>query len=142
MRQQQSSVSSVQQQQRQSSLRQESRQSQQVSSSSQLSSSRAESRRRIEDDVSYKIADVRMSPWSRGQELDEANAASARARSRILELERELEEITRKAMTTQARAMKTAKQMAMEATREDEANVQNSFTKSKKVMIESSSRIN
>ena len=135
MRQEQS-VSSVQQ--RQSSLRQESQQTQKMSASS----ARSESRRRIEDDVSYKIADVRMSPWSRGQELDEANAASARARARIVELERELEEITRKAMTTQARAMKTAKQMAMEATREDEQNVQNSFQKSRKVMIESSSRIN
>lgn len=112
--------------------------SRQESSQQQL---RSESRRRIEDDVSKRIADVRMSPWSKGEELDEANAASARARARILELERELEEITRKAMTTQSRALKTAKQMAMEATREDEANVQNSFKKSKKVMIESSSRI-
>jgi hypothetical protein len=32
-------------------------------------------------------------------------------RSRILELERELEEITRKAMTSQTRALKTARQV-------------------------------
>jgi hypothetical protein len=43
-------------------------------------SSRYESKRRIEDDVSKKISDIRMSPWSEGQELGEAQAASARAR--------------------------------------------------------------
>lgn len=100
-----------------------------------------ESKRKIEDDIIKKVADVRMSPWSKGQELDEANAASARARARILELEKELEEITRKAMTTQVKALKTAKQMAMEATREDEAAMASSVKKSKKVMIESSSKI-
>lgn len=87
------------------------------------------------------MADIRMNPWSVGQELDEAQAASARARTRILELERELEEITRKAMTSQHRALKTAKQMAAEATREDEAAMASSFKKSRKVMIESSSRM-
>jgi len=101
----------------------------------------SESKRRIEDDIIKKVADVHMSPWSKGQELDEANAASARARARILELEKELEEITRKAMTTQVTALKTAKQMAAEATREDEAAMASSFKKSKKVMIESSSKI-
>merc|ERR1719414_486958 len=100
-----------------------------------------ESKRKIEDDIIKKVADVRMSPWSKGQELDEANAASARARARILELERELEEITRKAMTTQVKALKTAKQMAAEATREDQAAMASSFTKTKKVMVESSSKI-
>merc|ERR1712080_264146 len=100
-----------------------------------------ESKSRVEDDICKKVADIRMSPWSKGQELDEANAASARARARILELERELEEITRKAMTTQVRALKTAKQMAAEATREDRAAMASSFTKTKKVMVESSSKI-
>ena len=75
-----------------------------------------------------------MSPWSAGQELNEANNASARARARILELEKELEEITRKAMTTQVRAIKTAKQMAAEATLEDEQAMKSSYKKSKKVI--------
>jgi len=101
----------------------------------------SESKRKIDDDIIKRVADVRMSPWSKGQELDEANAASARARARILELEKELEEITRKAMTSQVKALKTAKQMAAEATREDEAAMASSFKKSKKVMIESSSKI-
>lgn len=119
-------------------------QKKQVSMASQRTESKmtSESKRRIEDDVCKKISDIRMSPWSKGQELDEANAASARARARILELERELEEITKKAMTTQTRAMKTAKQMAAEAMLEDESNVQSSFKKTKQVMIESKGRIN
>merc|ERR1719429_436837 len=111
------------------------------SSASSKTQVQTESKRKIEDDIIKKVADVRMSPWSKGQELDEANAASARARARILELEKELEEITRKAMTTQVKALKTAKQMAMEATREDEAAMASSIKKSKKVMIESSSKI-
>ena len=115
--------------------------SQQKSASAASTVVKTESKRRIEDDISKKMADVRMSPWSKGQELDEANAASARARARILELEKELDEITRKAMTTQVKALKTAKQMAMEATREDEAAMASSIKKSKKVMIESSSKI-
>lgn len=101
-----------------------------------------ESSRRIEDDISKKIADIHISPFSKGQEIDAANAASARARARILELERELEEITRKAMTTQVRALKTAKQMAAEAYAQDEAAMSSSVKKSKKVMIESSAKIN
>merc|ERR1711981_594446 len=100
-----------------------------------------ESSRRIDDDISKKIADIHITPFSKGQEADAASAASARARARILELERELEEITKKAMTTQVRALKTAKQMAAEAMA-DEANMSSSVKKTKKVMIESSAKIN
>ena len=100
------------------------------------------SSRRIDDDVSKKIADIHITPFSKGQELDAANAASARARARIMELERELEEITKKAMTTQVRALKTAKQMAAEAMAQDEANMSSSVKRTKKVMIESSAKIN
>lgn len=102
---------------------------------------KTESRRRIEDDICKKVADIHMQPWAKGQELDEANAASARARARIAELERELEEITRKAMTTQVRALKTAKQMAAEATREDEIATASSYKKTRQVMVESKSKI-
>jgi len=99
------------------------------------------SKREIKDDIIKKVADIHMSPLSKGKEIDDANAASARARARILELEKELEEITRKAMTSTSKALKTAKQMAAEATREDEAAMASSFKKTKKVMIESSSKI-
>ena len=94
-----------------------------------------------EDDVSKKIADIHITPFDKGQEMNDANAASARARARILELEKELEVITRKAMTTQVQALKTAKQMAAEAYA-DEANMTSSVKKSKKVMIESSAKVN
>jgi len=112
------------------------------SASASASASKFVSSRRIDDDVSKKIADIHITPFSKGQELDAANAASARARARIMELERELEEITKKAMTTQVRALKTAKQMAAEAMAQDEANMSSSVKKTKKVMIESSAKIN
>jgi len=112
------------------------------SASASASASKLVSSRRIDDDVSKKIADIHITPFSKGQELDAANAASARARARIMELERELEEITKKAMTTQVRALKTAKQMAAEAMAQDEANMSSSVKKTKKVMIESSAKIN
>ena len=96
---------------------------------------------KAEDDVSKKIADIHITPFDKGQEMNDANAASARARARILELEKELEVITRKAMTTQVQALKTAKQMAAEAYA-DEANMTSSVKKSKKVMIESSAKVN
>jgi len=142
-------ASSVQQKKEASSVQASSVQQKKVSMASQSSAATAassrrvttESKSRVEDDICKKVADIRMSPWSKGQELNEANAASARARARILELERELEEITRKAMTSQVIALKTAKQMAAEATREDQAAMASSFTKTKKVMVESSSKI-
>jgi len=96
---------------------------------------------KAEDDVSKKIADIHITPFNKGQEMNDANAASARARARILELEKELEIITRKAMTTQVQALKTAKQMAAEAYA-DESNMTSSVKKSKKVMIESSAKVN
>jgi len=96
---------------------------------------------KAEDDVSKKIADIHITPFNKGQELNDANAASARARARILELEKELEIITRKAMTTQVQALKTAKQMAAEAYA-DESNMTSSVKKTKKVMIESSAKVN
>jgi hypothetical protein len=61
-------------------------------------------------------------------------------RCRISELERELEEITRKAMTSQTRALQTARQMAAEASREDEASMIASTKKTRKVIMESSSK--
>jgi len=116
-----------------------------AASSSAAASSRkvvTESSRKIDDDVSKKIADIHITPFTKGHELDAANAASARARARILELEKELEEITRKAMTTQTKALKTAKQMAAEAYLADEASMSANVKKTKKVMIESSAKIN
>jgi len=101
-----------------------------------------ESKTKIDDDISKKIADIHITPFSKGKEMEAANAASARSRVRILELERELEEITKKAMMTQVRALKSAKQMAAEAYAADESAVASSSKKSKKVIIESSAKVN
>lgn len=98
------------------------------------------SSRRVDDDILKKVVDVHMQPWSAGAELKEAEAASIRSRTRLADLERELEEITRKAMTTQTRAIKTAKQLATEAMMEDQA-MASSYKKTKKVMIESSAKV-
>ena len=96
--------------------------------------------RQISDDMSKKVADVRMMPWTVGPELDEAQSASARARQRILDLERELEEVTKKALTTRTHAARTAKALAQQAMAEEDA-LASSYKKSKKVMIESSSKM-
>ncbi|TRY79821.1 hypothetical protein TCAL_10260 [Tigriopus californicus] len=110
------------------------------SSSTTRSSYRTESKRRIEDDICKKVADVHMMPWALGTELDEAQSASARARSRISELERELEEITKRAMTTSTHARRTAAQLAKEASLEDEQAMASTYKKSRKVMIQSAQR--
>ena len=94
------------------------------------------------DDVNKKIADIRMQPWMNHTEMKEAEEASLRARARIAELERELEEITKKALMTSSKSLKSAKQMAYQASMEaDEEAKASSVKKSKKVMIQSSTSI-
>lgn len=94
------------------------------------------------DDVNKKIADIRMQPWMNHTEMREAEEASARARARIAELERELEEITKKALMTSSKCLKSAKQMAYQASMEAEEEAKaSSVKKTKKVMIQSSSSI-
>ena len=53
--------------------------------------------RRYEDNISKKMADIRMSPW-RGQELEAEYSSSQEARARITGLEREMQDITRSSM--------------------------------------------
>jgi len=97
---------------------------------------------KVKDCIEKKIADIRMQPYSGGQEIREAEAASLRARARILDLERELDEITKRAIMTSTKAVKSAKQMAYEASMacQEEAKAA-STKKSRKVIIESSSSI-
>ena len=52
---------------------------------------------RYEDNISKKMADLRMSPW-RGAELEDAHQSEAESRARISGLERELHEVTRTGM--------------------------------------------
>ena len=42
-------------------------------------------RRRVEDDILKRISDVHISPFSKGEELDQANSASARARKVLID---------------------------------------------------------
>lgn len=101
---------------------------------------RSESRR-VTDDISKRVADLHMMPWSAGHELDEAQAASVRARSRIQDLERELDEITKRALTTSSYGVRSASAMAKQALMEDEAAMASSYKKTRKVMVDSSSRM-
>lgn len=97
---------------------------------------------RQSDDICKKVADIRMQPWANRSDMQEAEEASARARARIAELERELEEITKKALMSSSKCLKTAKQMAYQASMEaDEEAKAMSSKKSKKVMIQSSTQI-
>lgn len=114
---------------------------QEQSTSTSESVRRAASSRKVEDDVLKKVADLHLMPWAAGKELEAAQTASARAKARIMDLERELEEITRKTMTSQAAALHTASALAKEAMMEDEANVASSYKKSRKVMIESAQKV-
>ena len=96
----------------------------------------------VEDNISKKIADIRMHPYVETQEIREAEAATLRARARIIDLERELEDITKKAIMTSTKAVKSAKQMAYEASMEAEEEAKAASTKkSRKVIVESSSKI-
>jgi len=95
------------------------------------------------DDINYKIAGIHINPWTNREEMQEADEASARARARIFELERELEEITKKALMTSntTKYLKTAKQMAYQASSEADEEAKASTKKSKRVMIQSSTSL-
>merc|ERR1711892_112802 len=93
---------------------------------------------RYEDNISKRMVDIRLSPW-RGQELDTEYKNNQEARARIQGLERELDEITRKAMTYRS-YHKSAKEMAAEALRDD-ALMSSSNKRTKRVSYESNRRL-
>lgn len=95
----------------------------------------------VKDDMIKRVADARMHPWDAGKAVQEAESASAKTRMRISELERELEEITKKAIMTSTHASQTAKTLAKAAMAEDASAAAESYKKSKKVMIESSQKM-
>jgi len=95
---------------------------------------------KVKDCIEKKIADIRMQPYVGTQEVREAEAASLRARARILDLERELDEITKRAIMTSTKAVQSAKQMAYQASMEAQEEAKAASTKkSRKVIVESSS---
>jgi len=94
------------------------------------------------DDVNKRVADIRMQPWMNRTDMQEAEEASSRARARISELERELEEITKKALMSTSKSLKSARQMAYQASMEADEEAKSASTKkSKKVIIQSSRQI-
>merc|ERR1712038_1435311 len=95
---------------------------------------------KVKDCIEKKIADIRMQPYVGAQEVREAEATSLRARARILDLERELDEITKRAIMTSTKAVQSAKQMAYQASMEAQEEAKAASTKkSRKVIVESSS---
>lgn len=99
-------------------------------------------KRQVTDDVAKRIADIRMHPWGDKVELREAEEASMRARARITDLERELDEMTKKAIMSSTLALKSAKQLAYQANLEaEEEALASSTKKSRKVIVESSNLI-
>jgi hypothetical protein len=107
----------------------------------QLSSSCQRSVGYIKDDICKKVADARMQPWNVGYDLDAAESASAKSRMRIADLERELDEITKRAMMTTTHACISAKAMSKAAMMEEDKMAASSYKKTKKVMIESSRKM-
>jgi polyhydroxyalkanoate synthesis regulator phasin len=80
--------------------------------------------RRYEDNISKKMADIRMSPW-RGEELDAEYSSSQEARARITGLERQLRDITTSSMAYRP-YHKSARELASEARRDDEMSTSHS----------------
>jgi len=95
----------------------------------------------VKDDMIKRVADARMHPWDAGKAVQEAESASAQTRMRISELERELDEITKKAIMTSTHASKTAKALSKAAMSEDASAVASSYKKTRKVMTESSQKM-
>jgi len=75
--------------------------------------------RRYEDNISKKMADIRMSPWRDGVEFDQEYKSSKESRARITGLERELHQITLDSMAYRP-YHKSARELATEARRFDE----------------------
>merc|ERR1711953_1456581 len=73
---------------------------------------------RYEDNISKKMADIRMSPW-RGDEIDSEYKSSLQSKARISGLERELNEIPRNSMTYRP-YHKSARELAAEVSRDDD----------------------
>jgi len=90
---------------------------------------------RENDDVSKRMADIRMTPY-RGEELQQEYQASQQSRARLTSLNRELESITRNNMAYRSNYGKTARQLAKEAM--DDEKMSSSYKKTRKIAIQSS----
>lgn len=88
------------------------------------------------DDIYKRIADIRMTPF-RGQELEEEYKTAQHSRAKLSSLNRELEDVTRRAMTYRPAYGKTAAELARDAM--NESSMSSSYKKTSKVVVDSKS---
>jgi len=93
----------------------------------------------ITDDICKKVADIHMAPYAKGEAETAAQASLARW-SKVNKMESDLEALTKTAMTYSSCYKKSAAQMAKEAMSEDASAVASSYKKTKKTIVESSSK--
>ena len=80
-----------------------------------------------------------MAPYAKGEAETAAQASLARW-SKVNKMESDLEALTKTAMTYSSAYKKSAAQMAKEAMSEDASAVASSYKKTKKTIVESSSK--
>merc|ERR1712168_1305622 len=92
------------------------------------------------DDICYKVADLRMTPFE-SRELQSHTEASMRGRLRVQKLEKELSALTSSAMKYKSFYAKSAAQMAKEAIEASESEAAESRTVRKTTIMESSRQV-
>jgi len=93
----------------------------------------------LTDDICKKVADIHMAPYAK-DEVSSAAKASQASWSKVSKMEADLAALTQSAMAYKSVYLKSASQMAAEAMSEDASAVASSYKKTKKTVVESSSR--
>merc|ERR1711892_1028634 len=92
------------------------------------------------DDICYKVADLRMTPFE-SRELQSQTEANMRGRLRVQKLEKELSALTSSAMKYKSFYSKSAAQMAREAIEASESEAAASKSMRKTTIVESSKQV-
>jgi len=92
------------------------------------------------DDICYKVADLRMTPFE-SRELQSHTEANMRGRLRVQKLEKELSALTSSAMKYKSFYSKSAAQMAREAIEASESEAAASKSMRKTTIVESSRQV-
>lgn len=93
----------------------------------------------IEDSIYKKVADIHMGPYNK-YEADQASEASLARWSRVNKMEADLAALTKSSMAYKSCYAKSASQMAAEALSADASAVSSSSKKTRKTIVESSSK--
>jgi len=96
--------------------------------------------RNTSDDICYKVADLRMTPFE-GREMQSHTEASMRGRVRVQKLEKELNALTSSAMKYKSFYAKSAAQMAKEAIEASESEAAASRKVRRTTVVESSREV-